>query len=79
MSDPIVYHAHRPIEHPDILDVIVEICTQKKAYGTILLFGLLSKHHHAIIQPYLTRIKQRVVLNLDDYAWRNKDNDENIE
>jgi hypothetical protein len=79
MSVPIVHHAHRPIGNADIIGVIVDVCKEEKAYGTILLVALMSKHHHAIVQPVLTRIKNRVVLNLDDYVWRNKENDRNIE
>lgn len=70
---------HLPIGHVDILDAIVHICQAEKAYRTISLFALISKHHHRTIQPRLTRIKARVVLDLDDYEWRNKDNDINIE
>jgi hypothetical protein len=79
MTSAIIHHAYRPIGNADILGVIVDVCKDTKAYGTILLVALMSKHHHAIVQPVLTRIKNRVVLNLDDYAWRNKENDQNIE
>jgi hypothetical protein len=79
MSGPIIHHAHRPIGNADVLGVIVNICKEEKAYRTILLVALMSKHHHAIVQPVLTRIKNRVVLDLDDFAWRNKENDGNIE
>jgi hypothetical protein len=79
MASPIIHHAHRPIGHADIVGVIVDVCKQEKAYGTILLVALMSRHHHAIVQPHLTRIKNRVVLDLDDFAWRNKENDGNIE
>jgi hypothetical protein len=70
---------HRPISHSDILEVIVDVCEAEKAYRTISLFALMSKHHHNIIQPRLSRIKKRVVLDLDEIEWRNNDNDPNIE
>jgi hypothetical protein len=72
-----------PTQHPlgqlDILDTIIDICESEKSYGTIVLFSLISKHHHGIVRPRLSRIKKRVVLDLVDMEWRNKDNDPNIE
>lgn len=79
MNTPVVHHAHRPIGHPDILDVIMDICKIEKEYGTILLMALISKHHSAIVRPHLKRLKSRIVLNLEDFVWRDKDNDRNIE
>lgn len=54
--------AHRPIELPDILDAIIDVCQVDSAYGTIELLGSLSKHHRVIVQPRLKRIKAMVVL-----------------
>lgn len=68
-----------PIGHPDILDAIMDVCQAQQAYGTLALFALISKHHHSIVQPRLRRIRKRVVLHLDDYHLRNRDNDSNIQ
>jgi hypothetical protein len=68
-----------PLAQLDILDTVVDICEAEKSYGTILLFALISKHQHGIIKPRLKRIRKRVVLDLDEFEWRNKENDENIE
>jgi hypothetical protein len=70
---------HAAIIQLDILEVIVDICEAEKAYGTIRRMALISKHHRAIVQPRLDRIRKRVVLRLDDYQWRDKGNDRNIE
>lgn len=78
-SEQDVLAQHRPLGRTDILNVIVEICEAEKAYRTISLFALMSKHHHRIIQPRLTTVKKRVVLDFDDIKWRNKDNDPYIE
>lgn len=71
--------ADPPFHRSDILDAIMDLCEEDKSYGTIALLGSLSKHHRGIVQPRLKRIKETVVLDLDDFAWRNKENDQNIE
>jgi hypothetical protein len=71
--------AQDAIGHPDILDAIMDICQAQQAYGTIALFALISKHHYSIVQPRLRRIRKRVVLNLEDYHWRDRENDNNIQ
>jgi hypothetical protein len=72
-------HVYRTIGQPDILEAIMDVCQQEKSYGTIALLASISKHHQSIVQPRLTRLKKRIVLNLDEFYFRNKDNDENIE
>lgn len=72
-------HVHPAIGHADILDVIMDICEAEKEYDTIFSMVLLSKQHRAIVQSRLHRIRKRVVLNLDDYQWRDEGNDGNIE
>jgi hypothetical protein len=69
----------RPINQLDILDVIMDICEGEKMYGTILLLGMLSKHHRAVAQPRLKRIRKRVVLDLNEFPWRDPANDSNVE
>lgn len=71
--------AQQPLGQLDILDTIIDICEYEKSYGTIVLFSLISKHHHGIVRPRLARIKKRAVLDLEDIEWRNKENDPNIE
>lgn len=68
-----------PIDQLDILDVIMDICEGEKLYGTILLLGTLSKHHRAVVQPRLKRIRKRVVLDLNEFPWRDPANDSNVE
>lgn len=79
MSSSLPEHVHRPIGQIDILDTIIAVCKGGKQYRTLLLLALMSKHHAAIVRPYLKRIKERVVLDLDEFDFRDKDNDENIE
>jgi hypothetical protein len=79
MTSTSIHHAHRPIGHPDILDAIIDICKEERRYNTIMLIALMSKHHHAIVRPHLKRIRKRVVLDLNEFAWRDKENDSNIE
>lgn len=79
MATTLQSHVHGPFEHPDILDAIMDVCQEVKAYGTIALLGSISKHHRTVVQPRLKRIKAKVVLNLDDFQWRDKTNDVNVE
>lgn len=72
-------HVHCPIGHIDVLDVIIDICKDAKQYGTMMLLALMSKHHAAIVRPHLKRIRERVVLDLDEFDFRDKSNDVNIE
>jgi hypothetical protein len=78
-SSPTSEPGDTPSSHPDILEAIMDVCETAKLYGTIALIGSLSKHHRSVVQPRLARIKKRVVLSLDDYWWRDRDNDKNIE
>ncbi|KAJ9092557.1 hypothetical protein QFC21_006788 [Naganishia friedmannii] len=72
--------SHRRIlSHPDILDALVDLLVDLKAYGTILRINLLSNFHHDIVQPRLNSLKKRIVLVLDDYLWVDRSNDKNIE
>lgn len=79
MNTLLSHHAHRPIGHPDILDAIMDVCEESKSYGVISLLAAISKHHHSAVQPRLRRIRKRIVLNLDDFHWRDKENDKNME
>lgn len=72
-------HKHRPIGHIDVLDVIIDICKDAKRYGTMLLLALMSEHHAAIVQPHLKRIRERVASDLDEFDFRDRSNDDNIE
>jgi hypothetical protein len=67
------------INHPDILDTMVDLLWNAKLYGTIVLVASLSKRHRELVQPRLTNLKKRIVLVLDDFVWRDKSNDKNIE
>ncbi|KAJ9120330.1 hypothetical protein QFC24_005284 [Naganishia onofrii] len=67
------------INQPDILDTMVDLLWNAKLYGTIVLFASLSKRHRELVQPRLTNLKKRIVLVLDDFVWRDKSNDKNIE
>lgn len=69
----------RIIDHPDILDNMIDLLSDQKAYGTIHRLASLSKYHLDIVQPRMNRLKNRVVLVLDDYIWRDTKNDKNIE
>jgi hypothetical protein len=78
---PVTTHerAVRPILQPDIIEAIMDVCQQEESYGTMALLGLFSKRHHSFVQPRLRRIRKRVVLHLDEFLWRDKKNDKNIE
>lgn len=67
------------IDRPDILEAIMDVCLEGKSYGTLASLALFSKHHHSIVQPRLRRLRKRIVLNLDNFSWRDEDNDQNVE
>ena len=75
MSEP----GDRPLGQLDIIECIIDICEAEKSYRAIVLLALMSKHHHAIVKARLERFKKRVVLDLDEFEWRNKENDKNVE
>lgn len=57
----------------------MDICEAEKAYGTIALFASISQHHHELVGTRLRRIRKRVVLDLDEYRWEDRDNYGKIE
>lgn len=78
-DDALPEHIHWPIGQADILDAIMNVCEQEKSYGTMSLLASISKHHRSIVQPRLKRTKKRIVLDLEDFHFRDKGNDKNIE
>jgi hypothetical protein len=70
---------HQPIGKIGILDPILDVLKDAKQYRTLMLLGLMSKHHAAIVRPLLKSIKERVVLDLDELGFRDVSKDGNVE
>lgn len=67
------------IAEPGVLAAIMDVCQRSPLYGVISHLARLSKHHRAIVQPRLKKIKKKVVLHMDDYHFRTHRNDKNVE
>jgi hypothetical protein len=70
---------HRALAIPDIAHSIAAIMEETRMYGTLACFAVSSRFHQSILQPSLKKIKKRIVLNMDDFRWRDRSNDANVE
>jgi hypothetical protein len=67
------------IRYPDVMQAFLNVCQGDQLYGVIHRLAALSKGLHAAVQPLLRKIKKRIVLDMDDWHFRNKRKDKNIQ
>lgn len=79
MSAVLAPNPHRALSTTDIILLISEILRDEKEYATLACFALSSHMHHSAVQPLLAKIKKRIVLDIEDWRWRDRSNDKNIE
>jgi hypothetical protein len=57
---------HHLADNIDLVMTLAEVMTQMQAYASLAFLSMVNREYHALLDPYLKKMKARIVIELSD-------------